>query len=219
MKILTWNVERVKHNKESLIKCIEKFNADIIVLTETNVELKLNETYKSISTEKLNENFDGIKYKNGENRTAIWTKYNVIKNHKTFDEFTSVCSQIETEFGKLKVYGTIIGVFGGKGERFKSDLNGQLNDFKKFDKTESNCIIGDLNVMFSGFAYPSIEARNTLNQTFEELKMENLTKEITENVDHIILSKEFLKNKVIETEIWNSDKKLSDHIGICITIT
>ena len=37
------------------------------------------------------------------------TKYNFVNHYKTFDNFTSVCSEIETEFGILKVYGTIIG--------------------------------------------------------------------------------------------------------------
>ena len=76
-----------------------------------------------------------------------------------------------------------------------------------------------MNVYFSGYAYPSRYARNILNETFEKLKMENLTSEIAENVDHIIISKEFIKNKKIKIETWNLDKKLSDHIGICLTIT
>mgnify|MGYP003468136382 CR=1 FL=1 len=123
------------------------------------------------------------------------------------------------EFGILKVYGTIIGIFGGIGKRFESDLMGQLSDFENFEAEKSNCIIGDLNVYFSGYAYPSRYARNILNETFEKLKMENLTSEIAENVDHIIISKEFIKNKKTEIETWNLDKKLSDHIGICLTIT
>jgi len=218
MKILTWNVERLKHSKKSILDKIEEFKADIIVLTETSSELTLNANYNSKSTKSLNATFDNVTYKLGENRTTIWTKYRILKSHKTFDNFTSVWSEIETEFGILNVYGTIIGVFGGKGTRFETDLNGQLNDFENFDKTASNCIIGDLNIYFSGYAYPSHKAKNTLNQTFERLEMENFTSEIEENVDHIIISKEFVKNKIIQIETWNLDKKLSDHKGICITI-
>ena len=220
MKILTWNVQRLekKENKKILAKLYE-FGADIIVLTETSSILNLNKHYKSISTETLTENYDNVNYKVGENRTTIWTKYKFVNHLKTNDNYTSVCSEIETEFGILKVYGTIIGIFGGIGKRFESDLKGQLNDFEKFDATKSNCIIGDLNVFFSGYAYPSHYARNVLNETFKKLKMENLTSEVVENVDHIIISKEFIKNKKTEIETWNIDKKLSDHIGICLTIT
>ena len=48
--------------------------------------------------------------------------------------------------------------------------------------------------------------------------MENLTSEIPQNVDHIVISKEFLKNKKTEIVVFNFDKKLSDHIGICVTV-
>ncbi|WP_318640199.1 hypothetical protein [Flavobacterium ardleyense] len=48
--------------------------------------------------------------------------------------------------------------------------------------------------------------------------MKNLTSEISENVDHIVISNEFLNEKKTAVEIFNLDKKLSDHIGICVTI-
>ena len=219
MKIVTWNIERLQKNKNEEIKSkLYEFGADIIVLTETSAILNLGENYNCVTTETLTENYDNINYKVGENRTTIWTKYIFVNHFQTFDNYTSICSEIETEFGILKVYGTIIGIFGGIGKRFESDLIGQLKDFENFEAEKSNCIIGDLNVYFSGYAYPSHYARNILNETFEKLKMENLTKEITENVDHIIISKEFIKNKITEIEIWNLEKTLSDHIGICLTI-
>ncbi len=128
IKILTFNLERLKHHKQSILSQIEAFSADIVAVTETGSQLQLNDTYNSISTEFLPEYFDNIKYKAGENRTTIWTSYPIIETHKTYDSFTSVCSDIQTEFGILIVYGTIIGVFGGKGQRFETDLQGQLND-------------------------------------------------------------------------------------------
>lgn len=219
MKIATWNVERVPKNKIEEIKIkLKEFDADIIVLTETSSLLNLEENYSNVSTLALSKNYDNVDYKKEENRVTIWSKYNFVNHFKTFDNYTSICSEIETEFGILKVYGTIIGVFGGIGKRFESDLIGQLKDFENFKTEEFNCIIGDLNVYFSGYAYPSHYSRNTLNKAFENLKMTNLTNDIEENVDHIIISEEFIKNKKIKMETWNLDKKLSDHIGICITI-
>ena len=218
MKILTWNVERFKRHKIKIKAVIESFNADIIVLTETSSEIDLNNNYNCVATTKLLLNHDGIYYEETENRTTIWTKYEVINQTKTFDNYTNVCSQVKTEFGNINIYATIIGVFGGKGERFKNDLKQHLDDFKKLNINEMNCIIGDLNTTFSGFTYPSHDARYTLNETFESLKMKNLTAEISNNVDHIILSEAFLESKIIETQILNLDKKLSDHIGICIAI-
>ena len=45
MKILTYNLERLKHNKQAILSQIESFDADIIVLTETSSALQLNDTY------------------------------------------------------------------------------------------------------------------------------------------------------------------------------
>ncbi len=219
MKILTWNVERLnKNNNQLILEIINSYDADIIVLTETSSKLDLSKNYNCISTEKLIPNYDGIKYEENENRTTIWTKYEIIKKHTTFDSYTSLRTEVKTEFGILNIYATIIGVFGGKGERFKIDLKKHLEDFKAFDINEFNCIIGDLNTSFSGYVYPSYGAKNVLNQVFDDLRMKNLTAEIDNNVDHIILSEKFIKDKKTEIEIWNLDKKLSDHIGICVNI-
>ena len=219
MKILTWNVERLKKFKnQNLTNIINSYDADIIVLTETSSKLDFSKNYSCVATTEIPLNHNEIVYKANENRTTIWTKYEVINQIETFDNYTNVCSQVKTEFGNLNIYATIIGVFGGKGERFKNDLEQHLDDFKKLNIKETNCIIGDLNTTFSGFTYPSHNARNILNEIFESLKMKNLTAEIPNNVDHIILSEAFLENKIIETQIWNLNKKLSDHIGICIAI-
>ena len=104
------------------------------------------------------------------------------------------------------------------GERFKTDLENQLLDFEMLSSENSLCIVGDLNVTFSGRVYPSHDARNKLNAAFEKLKLTNLTSEIENNVDHIVLSKDFIENRKVTIDTWNHDKRLSDHIGICLTI-
>lgn len=218
MKILTWNIERPKTENQLIINKLEEFDADIIILTETNSAIKLKEKYKSIATETLESGFDGVKYEIGENRTTIWTKYKIVNQKQTFDNFTSVCAEIETPKGLLNVYGTIIGVFGGIGKRFKKDLEKQLLDFENISKENFVCIAGDLNVTFSGRVYPSHDARNKLNLAFEKLELENLTSEIENNVDHILISKSLVESRNVNIETWNQDKKLSDHIGICVTI-
>ena len=217
MKILTWNLERPKKANQDILEKLAELDADILILTETNSAINPGEKYSFVSTKSLEKGFDGIDYKIGENRTTIWSKYQIKSEIKTYDDFTSVCVEIETEFGLLKVYGTIIGVFGGIDERFKSDLQNQIKDFENLGK--SFCVAGDFNVTFSGRAYPSHDARNKLNAIFEKLELKNLTSEIENNVDHIVLSREFLSNKKCEIEIWNEDKRLSDHIGICVSIS
>lgn len=218
MKIATWNLERLIKNKNQVIldELIE-IDADILILTETNSQIHLD-NYNCISTEKLPPLFDGIKYKIGENRTIIWTKYKTTTQHKTFDNFTSVCTDIETPFGLLTVYATIIGVFGGKNQRFENDLQGQLNDFERIFIDKQICISGDFNITFSGYVYPSYKAREQLNTIFNKFQLTNTTATIADNIDHIVLSTDFLKDRKQSIEIWNTDKKLSDHFGICLTI-
>lgn len=218
MKILTWNIERPKAENQLILDKLAEYDAEILILTETNSIIKLGQKYTFVATETLKNGYDGVQYKAGENRTTIWTKYKIGIQHKTYDSFTSVCAEIETPNGLLNIYGTIIGVFGGIGERFKSDLENQLLDFENLSTESSICIAGDLNVTFSGRVYPSHDARNKLNSVFEKLELKNLTAEIENNVDQIVISKSFIENRNVKIETWNHDRKLSDHIGICVTL-
>ncbi len=217
MKILTWNFERLqKKRNETILKIIESHHADILILTETSSKINPGKSYQSIETETLEGDYDGIAYKLGENRTTIWTKYPIKRQMETFDKHTTVCAQLETESWQLTVYGTIIGVFGGKGDRFISDFEKQIKDFEKL---EGNiCIAGDFNIMLSGFAYPSHQARNQLNDIIQKLDLNCPTSKLENNVGHILLSNNFINNRKMELSIWNQDKKLSDHIGICLSI-
>lgn len=221
MKIATWNVQRLEKRKNDVILSeIEKINPDIIVLTETSSLLQLH-GYNCIPTHPCPENFEGINYQKGENRSSIWTKYSVTHQHQTFDGFISVCSGVETPFGTLNVYGTIIGVEAKKQPRFDNELYGQIEDFKRLSPLGNLCIAGDFNVIFtsSGYAYPSHKAINALTDTFNELQLTNTTAKLVDCVDHIVLSSSFCKDKTIEVETWNADKKLSDHLGVAVTLT
>jgi endonuclease/exonuclease/phosphatase family metal-dependent hydrolase len=217
MKILTWNLARPqKKNYQTMIDIINSYDADIVVLTETNLNIDLGENYTFVATKKLTKNHDGINYKTDEIRTAVFSKNKILEENATFDPFTSLQIVIETQKGKCNVYATILGVFGGKGDRFKNDLDNHLTDFECFNAKNYNCIIGDFNTSFSGYAYPSHAARNILNKTFIQKNMLNLTQNLDNNVDHIIVSKDFVNQSIVNISTWNLDKKLSDHIGICV---
>lgn len=218
MRIVTWNLERlIKRKNQLVLEKLADINADILVLTETNSIIQLD-NYTCIQTETLPTNFDNIKYADGENRVSILTKYKTTTRHTTFDSFTTVCTDIETPFGLLTVYGSIIGVFANRQPRFDNDLNGQLADFEKIFPGMQVCFAGDLNVTFTGRPWPSNKARQTLVEAFDKFGLINTTANIADTVDHIVLSKDFLKNKHLEIETWNTDKKLSDHVGHLLTI-
>lgn len=209
-----WNVERLKHKRElEKIKNIcNNLNADIFMLTETDEQINLN--YKNIfQTPKLSEiqpNF----YKATENRVTIFTNYNPVKVYSTYDKFTSICVELETENGNLLVYGTIIGIYGNRNKFFKPDLLKQVEDYKILSENKNICICGDFNCSFADNYYFTNFARDTLLETFAENKIELLTKNVAECIDHIAISKNFLSNYKFNIEEWNFEKNLSDHKGI-----
>ncbi len=158
----------------------------------------------------------------------VYSKYPFKDTYTTYDEYTTLCADIQTPHGTLTMYGSIIGVLGGNGPGRKgyiNDLKNQLQDYRHLLQGKNACIIGDLNTSFTGFTYPSIDDQRTLKEVFKELDMTNLseryidltvTNEKNINVDHIIISNSFLKKVAIVPHIWNQDKKLSDHIGFSI---
>ncbi len=219
MKIINWNVGRPSGNKSiQIIEKLIELNGDIVVLTETNSGIKLPSNYLHVHTDLLPVNFDGIKYKIGENRVSIWTKYPILKTYNTYDKFISICAELSTPLGIIAIYGTIIGILGGKGQRFKEDLTAQISDYERLVPGRNFCIIGDFNIIFNGYAYPSLIARQTSNDFFDQYSLKNLTESIIDCVDHIAMSKGFTGSHNIKIETWNHEKALSDQIGTAVVI-
>jgi len=217
MKIATWNLERPNksaNRNQSIVDCLTKIDADILILTETNEIIDLGCTYNYFHTAKLG----GPYYKEGERRTSIYTKYNLIGGIKTFREDTAICLQLKTPLGDLAVYGTVIGIHGNRRQSFKTDLDEQLLDFNRIAETNCFCICGDLNMSFSDNYYYTREGRQKLVTSFEKLNLIILTANIPENIDHIVISKTFLDDRQTKLETWNKDKTLSDHIGVAVEI-
>ena len=135
MKIATWNIERqLKSNKkfDSIIDTLKGINADILILTETNKELELGEQYSAHHTSKPTESF----YKESETRVTIFSKYLSLGQIETFRSDTSICNILKTPFGKLAVYGTIIGNYGNRMPSFEEDLEMQILDFQPHEESQ-----------------------------------------------------------------------------------
>ena len=104
-KIATWNVERPKKGTEKTALVMEKIkevNADILVLTESAISISLTELYPfsvhSLAYERTPE----------EHWVFIFSKWKITKQIETFDNFRTACAVVETPFGKVIVFGTII---------------------------------------------------------------------------------------------------------------
>lgn len=220
MKIATWNIERLQHKSklDTILQVLAALQADILVLTETDSRIELKHYQNMISSSNLFA-INSDNYKSTENRISLYTNYEILNRLETYDKYTSLCVELKTPFGNLIVYGTIIGIYGNRHTHFKSDLSKQLLDYEKCSKMGNLCVIGDFNISFSDNYYFTNDGRNQLNHFFDKNKLTILTQESKNCIDHIAISTAFCEGFAKEIGEWNIDKKLSDHKGICVSLS
>ncbi len=219
MKIATWNLERLKHKSDiaKINQKIAELKADILVLTETDSQVDSTNYKFRIQTPKLKE-IQPDYYLESENRITICSNYEIIRQLETYDKYTSLCVELKTELGTITVYGTIIGIYGNRNKNFKTDLSQQLIDYEKLSTGKNFCLIGDYNISFADNYYFTNYGRNELVKVFENNKLNLLTRNRTECIDHIAISESLTTNLKTEIGEWNIDKKLSDHKGIYVEL-
>ena len=219
MKIATWNLARLKTKKnlDEIISILNNLDADILVLTETDNRVVLDNYKYVIST----QSFHDVKpehYEPTENRVAIYTNFEIVKELDTYDKYNSKCVILKTDYGNLIVYGTIIGIYA-KNRSFKENLIYQISDIYKISEMGNICMIGDFNIRFTGNYTYSKLGMDLLNCTFRNKNIKLLTENVKQCIDHIAISEKFLKNLVIEKPVeWNKEKILSDHKGISVNL-
>ncbi len=218
MKIATWNIERLKHKRDLdlILRSCEQAQADILILTETDEQAHPNYTY-CYKTPRLTE-IQPDYYKSTENRISIFTKYKFVRQHQTYDRYTALCVELETERGKLLVYGTIIGIYGNRNPNFTADLARQIDDIRRLSTLGNICVLGDYNLSFCDNYYYTKQGRTDVLQCFSENKIALLTKDRHECIDHIAISESFVRGATIQIDEWNYDKTLSDHKGIVVYV-
>lgn len=218
LKIATWNVERLKHHRDadSMLREIEKIDADILVLTETDSRLLPDYPYY-YNTPLLREIRPDY-YRETENRVSVFSKYRCVRQHETYDKYTAICVELDTGAGNLFVYGTIMGIFGNRESSFKGDLLKQMEDIRRLSAHGNKlCVIGDYNLSFCDNYYYTRYGRDLVNQTFEDCRIDILTRDMTWCIDHIAVTKSFA-SRIESIEEWNLEKTLSDHKGIAVSI-
>ena len=217
LRIATWNIERLRHkDKFSLIiENCEQANADILVLTETDLRLNLDYKFCYSTAQPEDMNF----YSSTETRVTIYTNYTLIRCHSTFDEHTAVCVELKTEIGNMIVYGTIIGIYGNRHKNFMQDLLCQVNDIEHLAEENNLCVIGDFNCSFADSYYYTKNGRAALDEVFSMNDITLITRERAECIDHIAVSNRIIANSTSKIEEWNIEKRLSDHKGIVVELT
>lgn len=233
MKIATLNIDWAKKSKsKSHFLKIESFlnsiDFDFLILSEA-IDLRLQKYPFKYFSEQIPENivYENLNYSeylNGEKafRTIIFSKQKSVKTHKVCDAKTSLAVEFETDFGNIIIYATIIGTWFNKQPFAEIELQNSINDCEKLTKINSNLfVIGDLNTSFleneKEFTINS-KTTNSLLQLFEKLNLNNATKDLKRNIDHIIIPNSFSIYK-IDAEIFVEKDILSDHQGVCVSIT
>ncbi|HEY6141852.1 MAG TPA: endonuclease/exonuclease/phosphatase family protein [Flavobacterium sp.] len=187
-KIANWNLERPKSKNDKTKLSVEKLhqiNADIIVLTETSKAVDLSEFYPfQIST---------LSYERTPNEqwVTIWSKWEIIQQIETFDNFRTVSGIVKSPFGNIIIYGTIIPyhMAGVSGERYgnlnyktweyhEKDLYAQSENWKKLLDNEKLplFVIGDFNQSrFNNQGYGTVKVRQILTNLLTELDLKCVT--------------------------------------------
>lgn len=178
MRIATWNIQRLKHISDivQINSILDGLKADILVLTEADSRVDSANYKFCIRTPKPIE-FGPNYYLESETRLTICTNYEIVKQHETYDKYTSLCVELKTELGVLIVYGTIIGILGNRDKNFKTDLFKQISDYENLSKEKNFCLIGDYNITFADNYYFTNNGRNELNKVFKDCKLNLLTRE------------------------------------------
>ncbi|HUH74179.1 MAG TPA: endonuclease/exonuclease/phosphatase family protein [Chitinophagales bacterium] len=215
-KISTWNLERPKSNTKKTKLAINKIleeDSDIIVLTETSNAVNLSSNYPySLST----ESYDRTPT---EQWVTIWSKWPIIRQLRTIDSKRTICGIIESAFGNIILYGTIIPyhMAGVSGTRYGNlnykawefheiDLHAQSENWSELLKNNEGLpliIAGDFNqTRFNNIGYGTKRVREILNQNLQNLELSCVTEiDFSENY----LSKDPKKNSI---------RKNIDHICI-----
>jgi len=212
MKILNWNIKRPRINEKrihEITEIISNISADIIFLTETNTAIEFPE-YHKVPTNDLPSNYNGIEFQSGENKCSIYSKTQLSKSIDTYDGFSSVCAETDTEIGKLLLYGSIIGFTGGRNKHFTEDLKMQKLDLQRIAQNENLCFAGDLNISFSGYPYPSKAVQNDFRDFCEVENLEIITQDIANSALHIVLSRDLLKHKIVRITEIPIENRISD---------
>ncbi|MCD8054946.1 MAG: endonuclease/exonuclease/phosphatase family protein [Lachnospiraceae bacterium] len=225
MKIATWNIERAQRKKKlgAIIAACEQENADILVLTEADEQVKPSGYPFCFSTQppkahELPPYPTPVQYAPTERRVILYTRYPCVRCHPTYDAATAICVELQTEMGNLLVYGSIIGIYGHRKPFYMDDLQGQMEDLQNLaGEGHSICFLGDYNCSFADSYYPHSAARSKMLACFDSMGMELLTKDRPECIDHIAISKSFIGAAPVSIQEWNEGKHLSDHKGIAVS--
>lgn len=240
IRIATWNLERPSQNgwrkNQRRLDKIDEINADLWILTETNSAIALKEQgYTAIESLPI----QGY-HKAGEHLSTIWSRWQVNRCLDTFDVTVAVCAEVDSPFGAMIVYGTVITYANDKGlsgtskrwEEHRKSIDQHYQDWKRIKQQYPHhllCIAGDFNQSRDGSGwYEDQESVKMLTSALQSLEITCVTEKDMRTqglskalVDHICLS-DALSSSVVGVGAWEGTtaerEKMSDHNGIFVEL-
>lgn len=236
LRIATWNLERPRTGKtdkiDALISKMQVIDADIWILTEAHEAVSPGDGYSCVATTTIQ---DPLTHTPGENRSTILSRLPINSVVETHDLETAVCADIETPFGPLLVYGTIV-PYHAAGTKYPYRHNGidvtekkawQLH-YESIEQHEADwrriralypdhhfCCGGDLNQNRDGRRwYGTKQGRQLLSNSLKECDLTCVTEEdfvssadLAErsNIDHLCLSRN-LTSKIQKIGVWDIEE-------------
>lgn len=186
MKIANWNIERLsKRKKELVTNKVLEINADIFVFTESTSVLELKD-YNAVHSSEFS-------HRPNEQWVSIFSRFPIVKRIETFDAFRTCCAVVNSLFGDIIVYGTIIPYHnaGVTGDRYPvsgykpweyhcEDIERQAGDWKKIKETYPRLpfvLAGDFNQVRDGEkgGYKTIKGNELLSKVLSENNLLSLT--------------------------------------------
>jgi endonuclease/exonuclease/phosphatase family metal-dependent hydrolase len=236
-RIATWNLERPKQNgwtkNQRRLNKIHEINADVWVLTETSEAIALPDDYESIKS---------CTYGEGENLSTICSRWKRLSTIPTFDSNWAVCAEIDSPFGAMIIYGTVITYANDKGasgtakrwEEHRRSIQQHHEDWLRIQKQYPNhlmCIAGDFNQSRDGSGwYEEKQSVDMLSAALEDLSLVCVTNQNFQKseirlsrstIDHICLSRQLEPYKVA-VGAWEGttldNEKMSDHNGVFVDL-
>lgn len=199
------------------------------VLTETSSAMSLGDDYTAVESYPLHEY-----HRADESLVTIWSRWRVYRHIPTFDPAFAACAAVESPFGAMVVYGTVIPYANDKGlsgtakrwEEHRKSIHRHYEDWSRIKGKYPNhlfCIAGDFNQSRDGSGwYEDVESVGMLTHALQNLSLKYVTEDKRANVqsrvsvDHICLSKE-LTQYIMDIGAWEGET-MSDHNGVSVEL-
>jgi exonuclease III len=227
MRILTYNIERLKHFKkiEAIQHLLLSQNADVIILTESDTRFTLPDYEIQHSLYVKHFEWHGHKgtYKPSERCVSILSKHPFIKQVDTFNAEVALAYSINIDGQEIIVYGAVLGRTGKNDFNFDIHLHHMQKEWSVLATQNNLCIAGDFNISFADNYYTKGVVTDVLHEFFIKHKLIHVTAGLPKCIDHIVLSNKLLEidtKHVKPTSIgtFGEEKELSDHAGVWLNV-